>query len=84
MRMETDVFDEADCSRLELLSFVLTLFAEDTSTHLEYRLEAFSSSLGVLTEPFHTCLLYLVFDLLPATTKRSDFGFLIEIGGICL
>ena len=63
---------------------MLALFAEDPSAHLEYRLEAFSSSLGVLTEPFHTCLLYLVFYLLPATTKRSNFGFLIEIGGVRL
>lgn len=58
----------------------VSLFSENTTTHLENGFKAFTAALGVLGESFHARLLNLILDLLPSTTKSGDLGFLVELG----
>lgn len=62
-----------------LLILELSLFSENSSAHFQHSFKTLSTPLCILTESFDTGLLYLVFNLLPATTERSDLGFLLEI-----
>jgi hypothetical protein len=73
------VHQNMSISGLQFVVLELTLLTENPSAHFEDSFETLSASLRILAEPLDTSLLYLILDFLPAATKGSDFGLLIEI-----